>query len=254
MLSHINCRVVSTNVEFIPKFVKDLFITSKKMRTLPSETLDFLTDLTKNNNKIWFDEHRARYEKIKKDLKSYFNTIFDDLKKSDNLEEMHIFRINRDIRFSKDQTPYTNHFSLHFTRRKPKLRGGYYLHIEPNNKSFLAGGFWDPNKEDTLRIRKEFEMDARPMREIMSEKQFYETFGNICGDKLSTAPKGFDKNHENIDLIRHKNWYFETHFTDEQILAQNFNQIVLKSFHLLKPYFDYMSDVLSTDSNGEPIF
>lgn len=244
-----------TNVEIFVNFAKVFYANQKHiMKTLKTEGLVFLEDLANNNNKAWFDENRTRYEGVKKDLRQFFNGVFEELKKTDDLEEMHVFRINRDIRFSADKTPYKNHISVHFKRRKPQLRGGYYLHIEPGNKSLLAGGFWAPSKEDTLRIRQEFEMDAQPMREIMSHAAFKKVFPNICGEQLKTAPKGFDKNHDNIDLIRHKNWYFETYFTDEEVLADGFQSKVVETFLLLRPFFDYMSDVLGTDANGEPIY
>lgn len=224
------------------------------MKSVPQSAIEFLNELASNNNKEWFDTNRPRYEKVKKEMRSFFNGIFEELKQTDDIEEMHVFRINRDVRFSKDKSPYKNHISVHFKRRKPQLRGGYYLHIEPSGKSFLAGGFWAPSKEDTLRIRQEYEMDATPMREIMANKEFRKIFPEIQGEKLATAPKGFDKSHPNIDLIRHKNWYFETYFSTNEIGKDDFSTRVIQAFKMLRPYFDYMSDVLGTDSNGEPIF
>lgn len=217
------------------------------------DTLDFLKQLSNNNNKAWFDENRTRYEKVKKELRKSFDAVFENLKTHDDIEGMQIFRINRDIRFSADKTPYKNHMSVHFKRKKPELRGGYYLHIEPGNKSFIAGGFWAPSKEDMLRIRQEFELDAAPMRKIMSDAAFQKVFDTVRGEALSTAPKGFDKSHPNIDLIRMKNWYFETYFTDDEVLAANFITRVDETFRLFRPFFDYMSEVLSTDLNGESI-
>jgi uncharacterized protein (TIGR02453 family) len=218
-----------------------------------NDTLEFLKQLSNNNNKAWFDENRSHYEKVKKNLRKSFDAVFENLKKHDDVEGMQIFRINRDIRFSADKTPYKNHMSVHYKRRKPELRGGYYLHIEPGNKSFIAGGFWAPSKEDMLRIRQEFKLDAAPMRKIMSEAKFQTVFGPVRGEALSTAPKGFDKTHPDIDLIRMKNWYFETYFTDDEILAANFISRVDATFRLFRPYFDYMSEVLSTDLNGESV-
>lgn len=216
-----------------------------------NDTLEFLKQLSKNNNKAWFDENRSHYEKVKKELRKSFDAVFENLKAHDDIEGMQILRINRDIRFSADKTPYKNHMSVHYRRRKPELRGGYYLHIEPGNKSFIAGGFWAPSKEDMLRIRQEFEMDASPMRKIMSDTKFQNVFGHVRGEALSTAPKGFDKTHPDIDLIRMKNWYFETYFTDEQVQNTKFHEHIDVTFRLFRPYFDYMTEVLSTDLNGE---
>jgi uncharacterized protein (TIGR02453 family) len=220
---------------------------------MTKDTLLFLKDLAKNNNKAWFDENRAHYEKVKKALRVKFDDVFTKLKAHDDVDHMQVFRINRDIRFSSDKTPYKNHMSVHFRRKKPELRGGYYLHIEPGNKSFIAGGFWAPSKEDMLRIRQEFEMDATPMRKILGNPELQKVFGTVQGDSLATAPKGFDKTHPDIDLIRMKNWYFETYFTDEQVLQEDFAKHVDETFKLFRPYFDYMSDVLTTDLNGESV-
>ncbi len=218
-----------------------------------NETLAFLKQLSANNNKAWFDENRPHYEKVKKGLRKSFEQVFENLKAHDDVDHMQIFRINRDIRFSADKTPYKNHMSVHFRRKKPELRGGYYLHIQAGNKSFIAGGFWAPSKEDMLRIRQEFELDAKPMREIMNHAPFKSVFDGVKGDALATAPKGFDKSHPDIDLIRMKNWYFETYFSDEEVLAPDFQKRVDDTFKLFRPFFDYMSEVLTTDLNGESI-
>lgn len=117
---------------------------------------------------------------------------------------MKMFRIYRDVRFSKNKQPYKNHLAVSYHRRKPHLRGGYYLHIEPGN-SFIACGFWDPKPDDLLRIRKEFEMDDVYIRKILNDPDFVSTFGNLQGEEVKTAPKGFDKNHPAIDLIKKSN-------------------------------------------------
>lgn len=143
------------------------------------------------------------------------------------------------------------HFSGSFHRKKPELRGGYYLHIQPNDESFIAVGFWDPSKEDLLRIRKEFEMDDEEIRSIIGEKKFREVWGHFTGDELKTAPKGFDKEHKAIDLIRKKQFIFTKKYTDAQVQAPKFLEDVNGAFKAIRPYFDYMTDVLNTNINGE---
>lgn len=115
--------------------------------------LDFLSELTQNNNRDWFNEHKKRFEKHQEVVKLLFQEINLELSVKDKLEKMQIHRIYRDIRFSKDKTPYKNNFSVSYDRAKPYLRGGYYLHIQPG-ASFIGGGFWEPNAEDLKRIRK----------------------------------------------------------------------------------------------------
>ena len=171
----------------------------------------------------------------------------------DSIERIQIFRIYRDVRFSKDKSPYKNHFSVGFTRTKPMLRGGYYLHIEPGG-SFVGGGFWEPNAVDLHRIRKEFEMDDEEIRTIVADEKFKKFFGELKGEEIKTAPKGFDKTHPAIDLIRKKQYLLTRRFSDKEVLAPNFQEEVLATFQVMRPFFDYMSEVLSTDLNGESLY
>jgi len=214
---------------------------------------DFLEQLQENNNREWFQIEKNAFETAKKEANATFLEIDTQLRKQDSIERTQIFRIYRDVRFSKNKAPYKNHFSVGFTRTKPLLRGGYYLHIEPN-ASFVGGGFWEPNAADLNRIRKEFEVDDEEIRNIISDVTFKKFFGELKGDELKTAPKGFDKLHPAIDLIRKKQFLLTRSFSNEEVLAANFNQEVLVTFQAMRPFFDYMSDVLSTDLNGESIF
>ena len=125
---------------------------------LQKSVLDFLKILQENNNREWFAENKKAFEEEQKIAKSFFNEVGIALEKLDSIERIQIFRIYRDVRFSKNKLPYKNHFSAGFTRTKPLLRGGYYLHIEPG-ASFVGGGFWEPNPTDLFRIRKEIELD-----------------------------------------------------------------------------------------------
>ena len=171
----------------------------------------------------------------------------------DKIEKIKIFRIYRDVRFSKNKLPYKTHFGGSFARHKPELRGGYYLHIQPNNESFIATGFWDPNKEDLLRIRKEFEMDDSEIRAILNNKTFKATWGGFVGDELKTAPRDFDKQHPAIDLIKRKQFIFTKKYSDKEVLSEDFLNEVNTSYKIIRPYFDYMSDVLTTNLNGESL-
>jgi uncharacterized protein (TIGR02453 family) len=131
------------------------------------------------------------------------------------------------------------------------LRGGYYFHISPGGESFVGGGFWGPDKDDLKRIRDEFAVDAEPMREIIASDSFQQYFGELKGDKLKTAPKGYPKDHPNIDLIRHKAYIVSRKFTDKDMLSPDFLEEVALTFEAMRPFFDYMSDVLTTNADGE---
>ncbi|RXR18992.1 DUF2461 domain-containing protein [Flavobacterium amnicola] len=215
--------------------------------------LDFLSELAQNNNRDWFNENKKRFEKHQSEIKSFFQEINQELSAKDKLEKMQMHRIYRDIRFSKDKTPYKNNFSVSYDRAKPYLRGGYYLHIQPG-ASFIGGGFWEPNAEDLKRIRKEFELDDTEIRSITSEANFVKHFGTLQGAELKTAPKDFDKEHQAIDLIRKKQYLVYRRFTDKEVTDSNFKREVLTTFMAMRPFFDYMSEVLGTNLNGEAIY
>lgn len=216
------------------------------------ETLRFLKDLEKNNNRDWFTEHKATFKKHESDVKFFYEQVKERLELHDDIEKMKMFRIYRDVRFSKDKTPYKSHFAGSFSRLGAQLRGGYYLRIKPG-ETFVATGFWQPNKEDLLRIRKEFEMDAEPFRKVINEKKFKKVWGDLQGEEVKTAPKGFDKAHQNIDLIKRKQFIFVRNFTDQEVLSNNFIEEIDDSFRAIRPYFDLMGDILTTNLNGESL-
>jgi uncharacterized protein (TIGR02453 family) len=220
---------------------------------LSQSSFDFLKKIEKNNNREWFAENKKEFQKMDKAAKEYFNEIYVDFQRNDNLEKIQFYRIYRDVRFSKDKTPYNKHLSVSFARTKPLLRGGYYLRIE-NGASFVGGGFWEPNKDDLLRIRKELELDASELRDIINQPSFKKFFGTLQGEELKSAPRDFDKTHPNIDLIRKKQFLVGRQFTNKEVLAPNFKKEVIETFKAMRPFFDYMSDVLSTNLNGENIY
>lgn len=220
---------------------------------ISKETLDFFKVLEKNNDRDWFNEHKSEFKKIEKDVKTFYNAVLKSLNEHDDVDKLKMFRIYRDVRFSKDKSPYKTHFGGSFHRTKPKLRGGYYLHIQPNNESFIATGFWEPAPADLLRIRKEFEMDDTEMRAILNNRSFSNIWGTFVGDEVKSAPKGFSKDHKAIDLIKKKQYIFIKKYTDSQVLSDGFIDDVNQSFKAIRPYFNYMSDVLTTDLNGVPL-
>ena len=219
--------------------------------TVPKEAFDFFKKLQKNNNRDWFNDRKKEFKSIEAQVKEVYNSIYETLNVHDDIDKMKLFRIYRDVRFSKNKDPYKTHFGGSFHRTKPKLRGGYYLHIQPNNESFIATGFWEPAPPDLLRIRKEFEMDDSEIRDILANKNFNSVWGDtFIGDEVKTAPKGFSKEHKAIDLIKKKQYIFTKKYTDKEVLGTDFLKDVNDSFKAIRPFFDYMSDVLTTDLNG----
>jgi uncharacterized protein (TIGR02453 family) len=220
---------------------------------LSKDIFIFLKALTVHNNREWFKKHITTFRTAESNVKLFYSQLYDQLNNVDSIDNFKVFRIYRDVRFSKDKTPYKTHFSGSFHRTKPELRGGYYLHLAPNNESFIATGFWNPNKEDLFRLRKEFQIDSQDLRAIIAEPRFKAIWGPLEGDELRSAPQGFNKQDQNIDLIRKKQFIFSKKYTDKEVLSEQFTQDVIDSFKAIRPYFDYISSVLTTNLNGESI-
>ncbi|OIV42337.1 DUF2461 domain-containing protein [Flavobacterium johnsoniae] len=223
---------------------------------IPQSSLDFLTQLKENNNKPWFDEHKSEYLIELNHIQNFADALLKELSKSDVLEtqsgKKSVYRIYRDIRFSKDKTPFKTYWGGSYTRATSARRGGYYFHLEKGN-SFFAGGFWGPNAADLKRIRSEFAHDPESFREILNSKSFVNNFGTLQGEQLKTSPKGFDADHEAIDLLRYKQFLVIKRFTDDEVLSPLFLEKALEAFKNMRPFFDYMSEVLSTDVNGASV-
>lgn len=232
--------------------LKSQYCSRMSQAVITKNTLDFLNDLKKNNNREWFEKNKKRFKTQQTEVKKFFQGIMERLNTHDKIEKMKVFRIYRDIRFSKDKTPYKFNFSASFTRLGAERRGGYYVHIQPEG-SFIATGFWNPEKEDLFRIRKEWEVDAIDFRRIMENHDFQKIWGSLEGEELKTAPKGFDKEDPNIDLIRKKQYIFIRRFTDKEVMSPNFLETINDSFVAIRPYFDLMSNILTTNLNGESL-
>jgi len=215
-------------------------------------TIKFLKDVEKNNNREWFNAHKAQYETALENVNQFKDEVVKGLNKKDMIEEGKVFRIYRDVRFSKDKAPYKNNLGIAFKRATKARRGGYYLHLEPG-KSLVAGGFWAPEPADLKRIREEFAHDDKTIRKITSQKKFIQYFGTLEGDELKTAPPGYDRDHPAIDLIRKKQYLVTRKFSDKEVTSPDFLKEVIQTFEAMRPYLDYMSDVLTTDKNGQKL-
>ena len=222
------------------------------MQAIPKNTISFLKELKLNNNREWFNENKDRFNTIQSQVKIFAQEVKDSLNVSDNIEKIKIFRIYRDLRFSKDKTPYKKNIGMAFHRAKPELRGGYYLEISAD-ESFIAAGFWNPNKEDLLRIRKEIEIDGQEFKRIINQKKIKEIWGDLKGDEVKTSPKGFTSHHEYIDLIKKKQFIFIKKLKEKDILDEKFQNELVNYFESIRPFFDYMSEVLTTNLDGESI-
>ncbi len=219
------------------------------MSKINPDVITFYKELSENNTREWFEPQKKRFKSLELEIKQYAEEIKNNLNETDEIEHTKIFRIYRDVRFSKNKTPFKTHFGISFHRKKPDLRGGYYIHISPGN-SFIATGFWNPDKDDLYRIRKEMEVDAKEFREIINKDEFKFHWGNLQGEEVKTAPKGFSKEHPDIDIIRKKQFLFIKKFTDKDVLARNFSEQIITNFKAIRPFFDHMTSILTTDLNG----
>ncbi|MBO6523298.1 MAG: DUF2461 domain-containing protein [Balneolaceae bacterium] len=218
------------------------------MSQIQKKSYQFLEDLKKNNNREWFTENKPIYLKAHQNIIHFIDALIAEMKKIDNIEndsgKKAMFRIYRDVRFAKDKSPYKTHFAASLKRATRWLRGGYYIHFEPG-KTFIAAGFWQPDKDDIKLIRDELSHDANPFREIINNPGFKKVWGELEGETVKTAPRGYAKDDPNIDLIRHKGYIFSKQFTEKEVFSEDFVFEVTKSFLTIRPFFDYMSEVLT---------
>ncbi len=220
--------------------------------SVSKKTLKFLKDIKANNNRDWFAENKHRYIEAQTELKAFNETLLNKMTHHDEIEGIRLYRIYRDVRFSKNKTPYKNSFGTGMKRATKWRRGGYYFNIEPGN-NFVAGGFWGPNTADMKRIRQEIDADPKPFRKVLNSAAFKKTFGVLEGEQLKSAPRGYAKDHPAIDLLRYKQFVLRHHFTDKEICTEGFVNDLSKAFKAMRPFLNYMTDVLTTDSNGVPI-
>lgn len=208
---------------------------------IQQSTLQFLKNLRKNNNKEWFDANRDSYEVAKANFKEFVDKLIEGLSKFDpavkNLESKNcVFRINRDIRFSADKTPYKKNLSaLISPGGKKSFAAGYYVHIEPG-ASFLAGGMWQPEPVHLNAIRQEIDYNADEFKKILNAKAFKTYFGSLSDeDKLKTVPKGYDKTHPQIELLKHKSFIVSHEIADKTIVSKDFLKESSKIFNAMHP-------------------
>ena len=222
------------------------------MVQINKSTLAYISDLANNNEKSWIEANKDAYLSAKDDFQEFANHVGSLMSQHDKISRVKIFRIYRDVRFSKDKTPYKSHFSVEFQRATALRRGSYYLQVDTNG-AFLAGGFWGPEKDDLKRIREEFAADPQSILKIINDRKFVSTFGTLKGDSLKTMPRGFDADTEAVDLIKKKQFYVEKSFSREEVLSKDFASKVDATYQVMRPYLDYMSTVLTTNLNGELI-
>jgi uncharacterized protein (TIGR02453 family) len=188
------------------------------------QTLDFLKELVENNNREWFQANKEKYDKARENVIELAAAVIGKLHKVDptvsaDLDPKKcVMRIYRDIRFSKNKTPYKNNFAISLPTLGSKLGGvEYYLQIQPG-KSFIAGGYWMPEAEHLKAIRQEIDYNAADLKKVIDDKEFVSLFGEFRKqDQLKTTPKGYDADNENIDLLRLKSFIVVHQLKDKEV-------------------------------------
>lgn len=221
---------------------------------IEKSTFQFLKNLAKNNEREWFYHHKEQYLQAHANVQEFIDALIVKMNSHDQIETINgkkaLYRIYNDVRFSKSKEPYTLKFSGRLKRLKPLLRGGYYFTLKPG-ESRVGCGFTYPNPEDLNRIRMDIHYNYSDWNRLLRSKAIQNAFGMMQGEQVKTSPKGFSKDDPAIELLRYKQYWFERSFSDKEVLADNFLNEVNKTYKAIRPFFDYMSDVLTTDLNGE---
>ena len=221
---------------------------------IPASAFRFIEQLKENNDRNWFTAHETVYQQEASAIAAFADTLLAEMNRHDLIETASgtksLYRIYRDVRFSKDKTPFGTYWGGRFKRAGKQRRGGYYYHFEPGDKSFLLCGFWNPAAKDLKLIRDDIAFDQRPLKRILTNETFVQSFGEMQGECLKTTPKGFDSDHEAIGLLRYKQYLIMQRFTDQEILGENFLQLSNQSIKNMRPFLDYMSEILTVNQNG----
>jgi uncharacterized protein (TIGR02453 family) len=183
----------------------------------------------------------------------FADALLFEMNKHDKIEtrsgKESLFRIYKDVRFSKDKTPYNTHWSGAFKRATKKLRGGYYFNIKPG-VSVFAGGFWGPEPQDMKRIRQDIDLNYASWKKLLTNKTLLNTFGKMAGHQVTSAPRGYARDHPAIDLLRYKQFFFKHEFTEKEVCSADFLYKANDVFKKIRPFFNHMSEILTTDANG----
>jgi uncharacterized protein (TIGR02453 family) len=220
------------------------------MAFFTKEYFKFFSELEKNNNKVWFDANRSRYEEfLKKPFKSFVEHIIAELAKDDDTiyreASKCIFRINKDIRFSKDKSPYKLHCAAVFGKGGTKdTRPGYFFHLG-HKEIFIGGGMYSPSKEEIEKIRQEIYYNSDTLKAIVNKKDFKQLYGEIKGERNKVLPEDYKAFMKEQPYIANKQFYVVTSFSKEDVLANDFDKQLLKAFKVMAPLNAFLTQAIS---------
>ena len=215
-----------------------------------SPVLGFLSRLAANNNKEWMDANKKDYLKQKEVFVAFIDQLLKALVPLDEgltgLQPKDcIFRINRDIRFSPNKSPYKNNFGAAMSPGGKKSPNAlYYIHLQPGN-SFIAGGIYQPDAEYLKKIRQEIDYNAAELKKIADQPDFKRYFGSITGEALKTMPKGYPADHPNAELLKFKSYLVSHNFTDQEVGAADFFARCMEIYRVMVPFNNYLNVAIS---------
>lgn len=223
--------------------------------SVPSSTFHYLNQLKENNTREWFHANKKTYDDVKANFEITIKELIGSIAAFEDMTGVEVkncnYRIARDVRFSKDKAPYKTWLSASFSAGGRKSgRMDYYLHIE-DNKSFLGGGMYSPTPEQLAKLRQEIDYNAQELKSIIYHPGFVKMFGEAEGESVKSAPKGYSKEHPEIDLLRRKQLFFWHQFPNEEVSADNFVQKVTEACFTLKPFLDFLNYVFFDDQEPE---
>ena len=214
---------------------------------LQPATLSFLGKLSKNNNKTWFDKNRDNYALAKEDYELFVTGILAVLSKGEPVFKEQtakdcIFRIFRDVRFSKDKSPYKDHFGAFFSKGGRKYPGaGYYVHIQPGGNSFAGGGLWVPEAPILKAVRQEIDYNFKEFSDIITDKKFKKLFKEINGEQLKTLPQGYTADNPAIEYLKMKSYTVSHPIADTDITEKNFAKKIMDVFETMRPFIQFLN-------------
>ena len=217
---------------------------------LQASTLKFLKDLKKNNNKPWFDAHRKEYESAKSDFMTFVQTVIDKHSKSDpTIKSISakdcMFRINRDVRFSKDKSPYKTNMGAYINRGgKKSLFGGYYFHCEPG-QAFVGGGLWMPMPPELNKVRQEVDYNFDAFKKIITSKKFKSVYKDLSRDPeyvLTRVPKGYDADNPAAEYLKMKSFVALNSLNDADLTSKDLLKKTTVAFEALQPLIEFINE------------
>ena len=218
---------------------------------IQKSTFEFLLKLKENNNREWFQENKHLYEGAKENMLELIENALQGMKKFDtslmDLESKKcMYRIYRDVRFSKEKLPYKTNMGASITSGgRNSKRAGYYIHLQPGNESFVGGGIYMPESAHLKAIRQEIAYNSAGFLKIIEQKKFNATFGELWGEKMKNAPREYDKDHPAIELLKHKHYIFAVDFTDQEVLSADFEKKIIEALKILHPFIDFLNHAIS---------